>query len=417
MKRMLINTIKNNVIKIAIIHDTYLHDFYIEKFNLNNIKSNIYKGTIRRIEPSLEALFIDFGKKKNGFLPFKEISDLTLRDQIKKIIKIDQIKKFISKKTEIVVQITKEKRKNKGPTLTNFITLSGIYLVLLLNNPGIIRISRKINHQNKKKIKILILLLQIPKNMGIIVRTASIGKSIKDLQIDLNNILKNWKKIIQISHNKKAPTLMYKENNILFRVFRDLLTQEIQEIIVDDPHTLKLTYENMYLLGRLGFEKKIKLYVNIIPIFSFYKLEEQINSIFLRIIQLPSGGSIVLDITEALVAIDINSARYRKGSDIQETAFHTNLEAVDEIARQLRLRDLSGIIVIDFIDMKSLKNQKIIEKRIKNVIQYDRARIEVGNISKFGLLEMSRQYLNTSNICTKNNICPSCKGFGNYIIL
>ncbi|CAL4322224.1 Ribonuclease E [Buchnera aphidicola (Thelaxes suberi)] len=413
MKQILIHVYQKKEIRIAIVDNKKLYDLYIEKIGHKKKKSDIYKGIINRIEPSLEALFIDYGGKKHGFLPFKEISDYNLFNQVKKLIKLKQIKQFLKQNKEIIVQIRKEEKENKGAALTNFITLTSNYLVLMPNNPGIIGISRKIHGKRRTELKNFLSNLSILHNIGLIIRTASSEQSITCLEQELNRKIEHWKAIQSYSQTKKAPFLIYKDSNIILKCFRDYLNQEIKEIIIDDFYIFEQAHKYFTRLGKISFKKKIKFFTNSKSLFNYFHIEEQILSIFKKYIKLPSGGSIILENTEALIAIDVNSSKDRTGIGMQETAFNTNLEAIEEISRQLRIRDLSGLIVIDFIDMKSIECQKIIEKKLKKLIQNDRARIQIGNISKFGLLEMSRQHLNTSlNILDSDKeICPICNQF------
>ncbi|WP_343192431.1 ribonuclease E [Buchnera aphidicola (Taiwanaphis decaspermi)] len=411
MKRMLINATQKEELRIALVDGQKLYDLDIEIPGYEKKKSNIYKGKITRIEPSLEAAFVDYGSDKHGFLPLKEISREYFpsnyinygRPNIKDIIKQEQ---------EVIIQIDKEERGNKGASLTTFISLAGSYLVLMPNNPKVGGISRKIEGEDRNELKSILSSLPLPNDMGIIIRTAGLGKSIKDLKWDLSFRLKHWYTIKKISKTKKAPFLIYQESNAIVRAFRDYLKQDIGEILIDNPKILEYAKEHIISLGRPEFINKIKLYTGKNSLFSHYQIEKQINSAFQRRVRLPSGGSIILDTTEALTAIDINSSRFVKGIDIEETAFKTNLEAVDEISRQLRLRDLGGLIVIDFIDMNQHKNKKIVENKLYNIMRKDRARIQIGNISKFGLLEMSRQRLSSSLCESSYHVCPKCKGNG-----
>ncbi|WP_343153282.1 ribonuclease E [Buchnera aphidicola (Mindarus keteleerifoliae)] len=411
MKRMLINATQQEELRVALVDGQRLYDLDIEHFGHEQKKSCIYKGKITRIEPSLEAVFIDYGSKKHGFLPFKEVSkDYFLSNT--SFSANSHIKDLLREGQEIIVQITKEERGNKGAALTTFISLAGSYLVLMPNNPNITGISRRIEGSNRIEMKKLISLLNLPKNMGLIIRTAGLGKSLELLQWDLSIRMKHWDAIIKSSKNKSAPFLIHQESNIMVRAFRDHLCQEIGEIVIDNPNVVDVARQHISFLGRPDFKNKIKLYTGDVPLFSYYQIESQISSAFQREVRLSSGGSIVIDTTEALTAIDINSSRSTKGTDIEETAFHTNIEAVEEIVRQLRLRDLGGLIVIDFIDMLVLKNQKKIENKLRELASHDRARIQIGSISKFGLLEMSRQRISSSLKESTHHICPRCTGTG-----
>ncbi|QCI16016.1 ribonuclease E [Buchnera aphidicola] len=411
MKRMLINATQQEELRIALVDGQRLYDLDIENSGSEQKKSNIYKGKITRIEPSLEAVFIDYGEEKHGFLPFKEISENYLLD--KNVHNLNySIKDILKEGQEIIVQITKEERGTKGAALTTFISLAGSYLVLMPNNPKSSGISRRIEGHDRIVLKELLSLLELPENMSIIIRTAGAGKSIESLQWDLSLRLKHWDTIKIISKNKIAPFLIHQESNIIVRAFRDYLRKDIGEILIDNPNILDLARQHITFLGRPDFINKIKLYSGDIPLFSYFQIETQIDSAFQRKVRLPSGGSIMIDTTEALTAIDINSARSTSNSDIESTAFNTNLEAVDEISRQLRLRDLGGLIVIDFIDMISINHQKTIENRLREIAREDRARIQIGHISRFGLLEMSRQRLSSSLGESSHHVCPRCTGTG-----
>ncbi|AXN02361.1 Ribonuclease E [Candidatus Purcelliella pentastirinorum] len=412
MKRMLINATQKEELRVALVDGQNLYDLDIESPRYEQKKSNIYKGKIIRIEPSLEAAFVNYGTEKHGFLPLKEISNEYYPKGYNKINKLN-IKEILSEGQEIIIQVNKEERGNKGAALTTFISLAGSYLVLMPNNPKAGGISRKIEGEERIEIKELTSLLKIPNGMGIIIRTAGLGKTINSLQWDLNFRLKHWESIKKLAKKKSSPFLIYQESNIIIRAFRDYLKPDIEEILIDNPNILKLAHKHITELGRLDFNNKIKLYKGEIPLFNYYQIESQIETAFQRKVKLPSGGDIIIDTTEALTSIDINSSQSKKGIDIEETAFHTNHEAINEISRQLRLRDLGGLIVIDFIDMSSVKNQRIIENKLKEIIKEDRARIQINHISKFGLLEMSRQRLSTSLRESSHYVCPRCNGTGN----
>ncbi|OQM34358.1 hypothetical protein AOQ89_00485 [bacterium endosymbiont of Pedicinus badii] len=409
---MLINASKKTELRIALIENNELCDLGIERNDYKIKKSNIYKGKITRIEPSLEAVFVSYGMEKNGFLPFKEMNEEYLKKN-KANKKYNFCKEFLIGK-EIIIQINKEERSKKGASLTTYISLAGNYLVLLPNTTGSNGISRKIEGERRNKIKEIISNMYIPENMSIIIRTAGAEKTEKELQIDLNFLLNIWKKIQNSAKKKSAPCLIYKDSNIVIRTFRDYLISDIKEIIIDDYMVLNLAKNYICSLGKFEYAKKIKFYKGKIPIFEKYKIETQIESIFQREIRLPSGGSIFIDSTEALTAIDINSSKYTSACDIEETALNTNLEATYEIAKQIRLRDLGGLIVIDFIDMNIIDHQKEVENSFKKFIQKDRARIQIGKISKFGLLELSRQRLNYSLKVSSIHICPFCIGTGTF---
>jgi ribonuclease E len=411
MKRMLINATQQEELRVALVDGQRLYDLDIESSGSEQKKSNIYKGKITRIEPSLEAVFIDYGVEKHGFLPLKEISKNYFPENYNYDMRVN-IKDILREGQELIVQIDKEERGTKGAALTTFITLAGSYLVLMPNNPKIAGISRRVEGSDRIELKELLSSLKIPEKMGLIIRTAGVGKSIKSLQWDLSLRLKHWDAIKKASKRKSAPFLIHQESNVIVRAFRDYLRQDIGEILIDNPETLDIAREHITALGRPDFINKIKLYTGEIPLFSYYQIESQIDSAFQRKVRLPSGGSIMFDTTEALTAIDINSARSTRGADIETTAFNTNLEAVEEISRQLRLRDLGGLIVIDFIDMTAISHQKTIENKLRQIVREDRARVQIGNISRFGLLEMSRQRLSSSLGESSHHICPRCTGTG-----
>ncbi|KGD73674.1 ribonuclease E [Tatumella morbirosei] len=411
MKRMLINATQQEELRVALVDGQRLYDLDIESPGHEQKKANIYKGKITRIEPSLEAAFVDYGAERHGFLPLKEISreyfpanySMHGRPNIKDVLREGQ---------EVIVQIDKEERGNKGAALTTFISLAGSYLVLMPNNPRAGGISRRIEGDDRTELKEALSSLQLPEGMGLIVRTAGVGKSAEALQWDLSFRLKHWEAIQKAAENRPAPFLIHQESNVIVRAFRDYLRQDIGEILIDNPKVLELARQHIAALGRPDFSSKIKLYTGEIPLFSHYQIESQIESAFQREVRLPSGGSIVIDSTEALTAIDINSARATRGGDIEETAFNTNLEAADEIARQLRLRDLGGLIVIDFIDMTPVRHQRAVENRLREAVRQDRARIQISHISRFGLLEMSRQRLSPSLGESSHHVCPRCSGTG-----
>ncbi|HCW48246.1 MAG TPA: ribonuclease E, partial [Erwiniaceae bacterium] len=411
MKRMLINATQQEELRVALVDGQRLYDLDIESPGHEQKKANIYKGKITRIEPSLEAAFVDYGAERHGFLPLKEISreyfpasyNAHGRPNIKDVLREGQ---------EVIVQIDKEERGNKGAALTTFISLAGSYLVLMPNNPRAGGISRRIEGDDRTELKEALSSLELPDGMGLIVRTAGVGKSAEALQWDLSFRLKHWEAIKKAAENRPAPFLIHQESNVIVRAFRDYLRPDIGEILIDNPKVLELARQHIAALGRPDFSSKIKLYTGEIPLFSHYQIESQIESAFQREVRLPSGGSIVIDSTEALTAIDINSARATRGGDIEETAFNTNLEAADEIARQLRLRDLGGLIVIDFIDMTPVRHQRAVENRLREAVRQDRARIQISHISRFGLLEMSRQRLSPSLGESSHHVCPRCSGTG-----
>lgn len=411
MKRMLINATQQEELRVALVDGQRLYDLDIESPGYEQKKANIYKGKITRIEPSLEAAFVDYGSERHGFLPLKEISreyfpahyHSSGRPNIKDVLREGQ---------EVIIQIDKEERGNKGAALTTFISLAGSYLVLMPNNPRAGGISRRIEGDDRTELKQALSSLDLPEGMGLIVRTAGVGKSAEALQWDLNFRIKHWEAIKKAAESRSAPFLIHQESNVIVRAFRDYLRQDIGEILIDNPKVLELARQHITALGRPDFTSKIKLYSGEIPLFSHYQIESQIESAFQREVRLPSGGSIVIDTTEALTAIDINSARATRGGDIEETAFNTNLEAADEIARQLRLRDVGGLIVIDFIDMTPARHQRAVENCLREAVRQDRARIQISHISRFGLLEMSRQRLSPSLGESSHHVCPRCSGTG-----
>ncbi|MES2662551.1 MAG: Rne/Rng family ribonuclease [Pseudomonadota bacterium] len=409
---MLINaTHVDDEIRIALVEDRKLFDLDIESRSREQKKSNIYKGTISRIEPSLEAAFIDYGAGRHGFLPLKEIAREYFSRDPSEIEGRWSIKELLRENQEVIVQIDKEERGNKGAALSTFISLAGRYLVLMPNNPRAGGISRRIEGDERSELKEAMNGLEIPDEMGVIVRTAGVGRSTEELQWDLNYLMKLWYSIQVASQSRPGPFLLFKESNIVFRAMRDYLRQDTAEVIVDTD----AVYQEIITFVRHvmpQFESRIKLYQEDVPLFTRYQVEKQIETAFQREVKLPSGGSIVIDPTEALVSIDINSSRATKGADIEETAFNTNLEAADEIARQLRLRDIGGLIVVDFIDMTPPRHQRDVERRIQDALALDRARVQVGRISKFGLLELSRQRLRPSLEESSGKTCPRCNGTG-----
>lgn len=411
MKRMLINATQQEELRVALVDGQRLYDLDIESPGHEQKKANIYKGKITRIEPSLEAAFVDYGAERHGFLPLKEISREYFPSNYSSHGR-PNIKDVLREGQEVIVQVDKEERGNKGAALTTFISLAGSYLVLMPNNPRAGGISRRIEGDDRTELKEALSSLQLPDGMGLIVRTAGVGKSADALQWDLSFRLKHWDAIKKAAEGRPAPFLIHQESNVIVRAFRDYLRPDIGEILIDNPKVLELAKEHIAALGRPDFSSKIKLYSGEIPLFSHYQIESQIESAFQREVRLPSGGSIVIDSTEALTAIDINSARATRGGDIEETAFNTNLEAADEIARQLRLRDLGGLIVIDFIDMTPVRHQREVENRLRDAVRQDRARIQIGRISRFGLLEMSRQRLSPSLGESSHHVCPRCSGTG-----
>ena len=408
MKRMLINATQPEELRVALVDGQKLYDLDIESGAREQKKSNIYKGKITRVEPSLEAAFVDFGSDRHGFLPLKEIS----REYFSKAPEGRvNIKDVLKEGQEVIVQVEKEERSNKGAALTTFISLAGRYLVLMPNNPRAGGISRRIEGEERNELREALNGLNVPTDMGLIVRTAGLGRSSEEMQGDLDYLTNLWKAITEASQVQKAPFLIYQESNVIIRAIRDYLRQDIGEVLVDSVEAQEeaLSFINQVMPQ---YASKIKLYEDSVPLFNRFQIESQIETAFQRVVQLPSGGSIVIDPTEALVSIDINSARATKGGDIEETALNTNLEAAEEIARQLRLRDIGGLIVIDFIDMTPPKNQRAVEDRMRDCLEADRARIQVGRISRFGLLEMSRQRLRPSLGESSGIVCPRCSGQG-----
>jgi ribonuclease E len=411
MKRMLINATHTEEIRVALVDGQRLYDLDIEPYAREQKKANIYKGKITRVEPSLEAAFVDFGADRHGFLPLKEISkeyfSKSSADRSGRVNIRDQIRSG----QEVVVQVDKEERGNKGAALTTFISLAGRYLVLMPNNSRAGGISRKIEGTDRESLKDAMSTLQVPDGMGVIVRTAGVGRAAEELQQDLDYLYHLWDCIKSAADTHASPLLLHQDGNVIIRAIRDYLRQDIDEVLVDSEAAF-LEAQNFISQVMPSFLVKMKRYQDTIPLFNRYQIESQIESAFQREVKLPSGGSIVIDPTEALVSIDINSSRATHGSDIEETALQTNLEAVDEISRQLRLRDIGGLIVIDFIDMGPSKNQREVETRLRNALSSDRARIKVGRISQFGLMELSRQRIRPSLGETSGQVCPRCDGKG-----
>ena len=405
---MLINATQQEELRVALVDGQRLFDLDIESGAREQKKANIYRAKITRVEPSLEAAFVDFGADRHGFLPLKEISREYFtghtggRPNIKDVIK---------EGTEVIVQVDKEERGNKGAALTTLVSLAGRYLVLMPNNPRAGGISRRIEGDERAELREVMSKLTIPAEMGVIVRTAGLGRSAEDLQWDLDYLLHLWQSIKEAADKKPAPFLIYQESNVIIRAIRDYLRQDVGEVLIDKSSVYEEALEFVTQVMP-QYQNKIKLYRDSVPLFNRFQIESQIETAFQREVKLPSGGSIVIDPTEALVSIDINSARATRGGDIEETAFNTNLEAADEIARQLRLRDIGGLIVIDFIDMSNSRNQREVENRIRQALAVDRARVQTGRISRFGLLEMSRQRLRPSLGETSGVVCPRCSGQG-----
>ena len=407
MKRMLFNATQAEELRVAIVDGQKLIDLDIEHAGKEQKKSNIYKGIITRIEPSLEAAFVNYGTDRHGFLPFKEVARSNFIDgadgkRIQDVLKEGQ---------EIIVQVEKDERGNKGAALTTFISLAGRYLVLMPNNPRGGGVSRRIEGEDRNELRDMMAQLEVPNGMSIIARTAGIGRNLEELQWDLNYLLQLWSAIESASGMQKGAFLIYQEGSLVIRAIRDYFQPDIGEILIDtvDIHDQAMQFMNHVMPGNVS---RIKLYRDDVPLFSRFQIEHQIETAFSREVRLPSGGAIVIDHTEALVAVDVNSGRATRGSDIEETAFRTNLEAADEVARQLRLRDLGGLVVIDFIDMENTRNQREVENRLRDALHLARARVQTGKISRFGLMELSRQRLRPS-LGESNHIpCPRCSGTG-----
>ena len=412
MKRMLINAKQPEELRVALVDGQNLLDLDIETPSLVQKKSNVYKGRIVRVEPSLDAAFVDYGASRHGFLPFKEIAREYLRGRGDDEDRRAAVQEAVSRGQEVVVQIDKEERGNKGAALTTFISLAGRYLVLMANNPGAGGISRRVEGDERAELREALGGLDIPPGIGLIVRTAGVGRTAEELQTDVDYLLQVWEAIRRAADERPAPFLIYQESNIVIRALRDNFRKEIQEILVDTPEVYEQAREFMSLVMPSSVDR-LKLYQDRVPLFSRYQIEGRIEGAFDHSVRLHSGGSIVIDHTEALVSIDINSARATRGSDIEQTALQTNLEAADEIARQLRIRDIGGLIVIDFIDMTPARNQREVEQRLRDALEMDRARIQIGKISRFGLLEMSRQRLRPSLGESSSQVCPRCNGRGN----
>src|ERR1039457_5277544 len=410
MKRMLVNATQQEELRVAMVDGQKLYDLSIEIPSREQKKANIYKARISRVEPSLEAAFVDYGAQRHGFLPLKEISREYFRAQPQggRL----NIRELVTEGQELLVQVEKEERGNKGAALTTFISLAGRFLVLMPNNPRAGGVSRRIEGAERDQMREIMNQLVVPESMGAIVRTAGVGRTGPELQWDLDNLKTQWEAIAEAAQSRGAPFLVYQESDAVTRALRDYLTDDIGEILVDDDSAFQKAQEYMQRFMPNDAHRKLKLYADDIALFTRYQIESQIESAYAHKVQLPSGGSLVIDYTEALVSIDINSARATRGSDIETTACNTNLEAAEEIARQLRIRDIGGLIVIDFIDMESTKNQRDVEDRLRDAMKMDRARIQIGRLSRFGLLEMSRQRLRPSLGETSHIVCPRCVGIG-----
>ena len=412
MKRMLINATQPEELRVALVDGQKLYDLDIENRRRERKQGNVYKAKVIRIEPSLEAAFVDFGPEKRGFLPLKDIAPQNFdasapnaeggRKQIQDLLKEGQ---------ELIIQVEKEERGTKGAAITTFVSLAGRYMVLMPTDPRAGGVSRRVSIKDRTELRETLAQLNIPSGMGVIIRTAGVGRSVEELQWDLDYLLKLWQAVLDASETESAPKLLYAENNLILRAIRDYLGKDIGELNIDNQAAYD---EALSFIDQVmpSYRQRVKFYDEAIPLFTRYQIESQIASAFNRTVKLPSGGSVVFDPTEALMAIDINSARATKGADIEETALTTNLEAAEEVARQLRLRDVGGLIVIDFIDMSSTENQKTVENTMRNALQPDRARVQIGRISQFGLMQMSRQRLRPSLEELTTEVCPRCSGQG-----
>jgi ribonuclease E len=407
---MLVNATQEEELRVALVDGQKLFDLSIELPSREQKKANIYKARISRVEPSLEACFVDYGAQRHGFLPLKEVSREYFRQQPQggRL----NIRELLSEGQEIIVQVEKDERGTKGAALTTFISLAGRFLVLMPNNPRAGGVSRRIEGEDRDQMREVVSQLQIPDGMGAIVRTAGVGRSAPELQWDLDNLKVQWEQIAAAGKDRAAPFLVFRESDAVTRAMRDYLSDDVGELLVDSQAAFEKAQEYMQRFMPAEAQRRLKLYTDDIPLFTRFQIESQIESAYAHKVQLPSGGSIVIDYSEALVSIDINSARATRGSDIETTATNTNLEAADEIARQLRIRDIGGLIVIDFIDMESSKNQRDVEDRLRDAMKMDRARIQIGRLSRFGLLEMSRQRLRPSLGESSHIVCPRCVGIG-----
>ncbi len=410
MKRMLVNATQEEELRVAMVDGQRLYDLDIELPSREQKKANIYKGKITRVEPSLDAVFVDYGSSRHGFLPVKEISREYFLKEPESGARLN-IREILKEGQEIVIQVEKEERGNKGAALTTFISLAGRFIVLMPNNPRAGGVSRRISGEDRDEMREALREVEPPEGMGIIVRTAGVGRSAEELRWDLDYLLGIWEAIKQAVVTRPAPFLIFQDSNAIIRALRDHLANDIGEIIVDDTKTFEEARRFMEHAMPQNL-RKLRLYEDPVPLFTRFQIESQIESAFAHTVELPSGGSVVIDHTEALVSIDINSARATKGGDIEATALATNLEAADEIARQCRLRDLGGLIVIDFIDMGPQRNQREVENRLRDAMRMDRARVQIGRISRFGLLEMSRQRLRPSLGESAHQTCPRCAGTG-----
>ena len=410
MKRMLFNATQAEELRVAIVDGQKLIDLDIETTGKEQRKGNIYKGVITRIEPSLEAAFVDYGNERHGFLPFKEVSRSFFQNPDADPARVS-IREALREGQELIVQVDKDERGNKGAALTTFISLAGRYIVLMPNNPRGGGVSRRVEGEDRNELRDTINQLEVPNGMSIIARTAGIGRSVEELNWDLSYLMQLWNAIETAAKQQSGAYLIYQEGSLVIRAIRDYFHQEIGEILID---TEAIYEQARQFMGHVmpANVNRVKLYKDDVPLFSRFQIEHQIETAYSRQVPLPSGGAVVIDHTEAMVTIDVNSARATRGADIEETATRTNLEAADEIARQLRLRDLGGLVVIDFIDMEAARNQRDVENRLRDALRYDRARVQTGKISRFGLLELSRQRLQTSLGETSHIACPRCHGTG-----
>ena len=409
MKRMLFNATQQEELRVAIVDGQKLIDIDIESAGREQRKGNIYKGVITRIEPSLEACFVNYGEERHGFLPFKEVARAYFKEGVD--VRTASIKDALREGQEIIIQIEKEERGQKGAALTSFISLAGRYLVLMPNNPRGGGVSRRIEGEDRQELREAMGQLEVPEGMSIIARTAGIGRDAVELQWDLNYLMQLWKAIDEAANSNSAPLLIYLESSLVIRAIRDYFQPDIGEILIDTDDIFEQAQAFMSVVMPDNLPR-VKRYQDDVPLFSRFQIEHQIETAYSRTVPLPSGGAIVIDHTEALVSVDVNSARATRGSDIEETATRTNLEAAEEIGRQMRLRDLGGLIVIDFIDMESAKSQKDVENRLRDALRHDRARVQMGKISKFGLMEMSRQRLRPALSEGSHVTCPRCNGTG-----
>jgi len=408
---MLVNAVQEEELRVALVDGQKLYDLSIEIPSREQKKSNIYKGRITRVEPSLEAAFVEYGAQRHGFLPLKEVSKEYFRSQPAAGGRLN-IKDLLQEGQELIVQVEKEERGNKGAALTTFISLAGRFLVLMPNNPRAGGVSRRIEGEDRDQMREAMNALQIPDGMGAIVRTAGVGRTTEELQWDLNNLKTAWDAIVAANDGRPAPFLIFQESDAVTRGLRDYFSDDVGECLIDQPEAFQKAQEYMQRFMPPDAQRKLKLYQDPVPLFTRYQIESQIESAYSHKVTLPSGGSLVIDHTEALVSIDINSARSTRGGDIEATARNTNLEAAEEIARQLRLRDIGGLIVIDFIDMESTANQRAVEDMLRDAVKMDRARIQLGRLSRFGLLELSRQRLRPALSETTHISCPRCSGMG-----